>query len=343
MALEPRTRLELLPPGAIQPDLVVNPIIYALAMTGAAPVALDKDLATPPASPASGDTYIIASGATGAWSGRVNQVAYWDGQASSWKFAAPATADRWRIFVSDERRYYLWNGTTWVPDPDRKGADLASAGTVDLGAATGNFVHITGTTTITSFGTAPAGTHRRVTFDGVLTLTHNATSLILPTAASITTQARDCAEFVSEGSGNWRCIGYERADGTSLGGAPGSVISVNGKSGAVELRSVSALSIASGVVNIDASLGDLFTLDLTANVTSITFSNLPGSGLGQTIGIRMKQDATGGRTVALPSSFKAISGSDTSVQAVANAYTILIATTFDNGTRWEYSMKAGAA
>lgn len=89
-----------------------------------------------------------------------------------------------------------------------KGADVASATTPDLGAATGNFVHITGTTTITGFGTIDAGTVRIVIFDGTLTLTHNATSLILPGAANITTAANDIACFVSEGSGNWRCVWY---------------------------------------------------------------------------------------------------------------------------------------
>lgn len=108
---------------------------------------------------------------------------------------------------------------------------------------------------------------------------------------------------------------------------------------------VNALTIASpsGVVNIDLSLGTLFTLALTANVTDITFSGLPGAGNGKTIAIRMRQDATGGRTVALPTSFKAISGSDGAVQPAANAYTMMTLTTFDNGTRWEYSMKGCAA
>lgn len=108
-------------------------------------------------------------------------------------------------------------------------------------------------------------------------------------------------------------------------------------------NNVTALSIASGVVDIDSAAGDFFTLSLTANVTSITFSNLPGSGKGASLAIRIQQDGTGGRTVALPSSFKAITGSDSAVQSAANAYTILMLTSFDNGTRWEYSMKAGAA
>lgn len=92
-------------------------------------------------------------------------------------------------------------------------ASVASAATVDLGAiASGNYVHITGTTTITSLGTVSAGITRTVVFDGALTLTHNATSLILPGGASIVTAVGDAAKFVSEGGGNWRCINYERAN-----------------------------------------------------------------------------------------------------------------------------------
>lgn len=112
---------------------------------------------------------------------------------------------------------------------------------------------------------------------------------------------------------------------------------------AQDRRAVTALAIASGVVNVDCALGDYFTLSLTGNVTGITFSNLPGSGKGASLALRIRQDGTGGRTVALPASFKPITGSDTAVQSAANAYTVLMLTTYDNGTRWEYSMKAAAA
>lgn len=94
-----------------------------------------------------------------------------------------------------------------------KATDIASAATTDIGAATGRFVHITGTTTITAFGTKTAGVERELVFDGILTLTHNATSLILPGATNIVTAADDAATFVSEGSGNWRCVSYQRAVG----------------------------------------------------------------------------------------------------------------------------------
>jgi hypothetical protein len=100
-----------------------------------------------------------------------------------------------------------------------KGDDIASATTTDIASSTGNVVDVTGTTTITGLGTAQAGAIRFVQFDGALTLTHNATSLILPTAANITTAAGDCAMFQSEGSGNWRCLMYTRASGAALVGA----------------------------------------------------------------------------------------------------------------------------
>lgn len=91
-----------------------------------------------------------------------------------------------------------------------KGSDIASASTADLAAATteGLFHDITGTTTITSLGTVGAGVWKVIKFEGALTLTHNATSLILPGAANITTADGDVAIFVSEGSGNWRCVSY---------------------------------------------------------------------------------------------------------------------------------------
>lgn len=95
--------------------------------------------------------------------------------------------------------------------------DIASAATVNIGAAGGNDLRITGTATITAFDTVQAGTRRTVRFAAALTLTHSATKLILPTVASIVTAAGDTAEFVSLGSGNWYCSRFNRANGAALG------------------------------------------------------------------------------------------------------------------------------
>jgi uncharacterized cupin superfamily protein len=94
---------------------------------------------------------------------------------------------------------------------EAKGANIASATTTDIGAATGNLVHITGTTTITGLGTIQGGTERTVVFDGILILTNSA-NIILPGNVSITTGAGDTAIFRSEGAGVWRCISYMRYD-----------------------------------------------------------------------------------------------------------------------------------
>ena len=98
-----------------------------------------------------------------------------------------------------------------------KGADLASAAALTLGTD-GNVFHVTGITTITSIGAITKAGPIFLVFDGALTLTHNATSLILPGGANIVTAAGDIAELVQESSGNWRCVMYTRGAG-GAGGA----------------------------------------------------------------------------------------------------------------------------
>ena len=95
---------------------------------------------------------------------------------------------------------------------------IASAATTDLG---GNFeasITVSGTTTITSLGSStPKGAFKFVTFAGTLTLTHNATSLILPGGANITTAAADTLLAEHYGSGNWRVHHYSPATGRAVG------------------------------------------------------------------------------------------------------------------------------
>ena len=93
---------------------------------------------------------------------------------------------------------------------------IASATTTDLGTKESQYLTVSGVTTITSLGTISAGISKYVTFSGALTLTHNASSLILPTAANITTAAGDTARFLSLGSGNWKCLSYSRASGATI-------------------------------------------------------------------------------------------------------------------------------
>lgn len=101
-----------------------------------------------------------------------------------------------------------------------KGNDIASAGTISIGE--GGYFHVTGTTAITDidFATDKSGRAVWLIFDGALTLTHHATTLILPAGANITTAAGDACLVVSEdGSENVRVPVYFRKDGSSIAGA----------------------------------------------------------------------------------------------------------------------------
>lgn len=84
---------------------------------------LDKDLTAPPGSPSTGDAYIVAATATGAWEGKEDQIALY--HDSRWWFIVPGANDRPTVHVIDEDRPYRWNGSTW------------SAYTLDHGALTG--------------------------------------------------------------------------------------------------------------------------------------------------------------------------------------------------------------
>jgi hypothetical protein len=91
------------------------------------------------------------------------------------------------------------------------GTAIASASTVDLSTATGNLVHITGTTQINTV-TMSSGLFMGVVFDGALTLAHNSTSNSLPGGVNISTAAGDRALYWSDGTTSY-CLNYERAGG----------------------------------------------------------------------------------------------------------------------------------
>jgi hypothetical protein len=90
-------------------------------------------------------------------------------------------------------------------------ADVASAATVDLGAQASRSLRLTGTTGISSFGTAASGVRKRLRIATGLTITHNATSLICPGAANLALGVGDIADVESLGSGNWVVTAVQRA------------------------------------------------------------------------------------------------------------------------------------
>jgi len=69
----------------------------------------DRDLTTPPASPAEGDRYIVPAGATGAWAGRTDQIAVWVNGA--WEYHAPKVG--WLAFIAAEDRLAVYKAGGW--------------------------------------------------------------------------------------------------------------------------------------------------------------------------------------------------------------------------------------
>ena len=188
--------------------------------------------------------------------------------------------------------------------------DIASAATTDLGTVTSSKVRITGTTTITAFGTIAAGITKYIRFAGALTLTHNATSLILPGAANITTAADDAAIAISLGSGNWIVVAYLRASGLPVIIATTAQYLANTAGRALTTDQVNAAGALFGLtdgatINWDMASGFNASVTLGGNRT---LANPTNTIVGRTGAIVVTQDGTGSRTLAYGTNWEAAGG-----------------------------------
>lgn len=223
-------------------SVTINEAIAKLEAGATFFAAIQVLLNTPPVSPVEGDLYVVGTAGTGAWSGfNENVTLYYN---ASWLFFTPFEGMFAWDQTSNSVKYY--DGADWVSysaggftaasttevltgtdsakgvTPDalaalwEKGSDIASAGTISIGE--GGYFHVTGTTTITDidWATAKDGRTATIIFDGILILTHHATTLKLPGGANITTAAGDRATFTQDASDNVICTSYTRADGTAI-------------------------------------------------------------------------------------------------------------------------------
>jgi hypothetical protein len=86
---------------------------------------------------------------------------------------------------------------------------LTSSVTISIGEAAGGKIHIITDAgkSISAFDVIAAGIERDLIFDVAATLVHDGTKLIMPGSESAAVAAGDSYRFISEGSGNWRCMG----------------------------------------------------------------------------------------------------------------------------------------
>lgn len=88
-------------------------------------------------------------------------------------------------------------------------------------------------------------------------------------------------------------------------------------------------TITAGVLTLDFTNGNHFTVTLDQNVTSIVFSNFPAGTVVAAFVLVFKQNGTGGYSVTFPSSVK---GTAPTITTTANSSDVLVGMSFDNGT-----------
>jgi len=67
-------------------------------------------LSTPPGGPITGDRYIVGSSPTGAWAGKTDDIAEWNG--TGWDFYTPT--DGWAVWNQNADKQQTYNGSAWV-------------------------------------------------------------------------------------------------------------------------------------------------------------------------------------------------------------------------------------
>jgi hypothetical protein len=93
-------------------------------------------------------------------------------------------------------------------------------------------------------------------------------------------------------------------------------------------------AISVGALTIDLDTGSVFDVVLTTNVTAVILANPPAAGRAGSATLVLRQDATGGRTVAWPSSVHWAGGTPPVVTPAASAVDIYAFITRDGGATW---------
>ena len=214
--------------------------------------------------------------------------------------------------AGDSVRYEQLDITTGV-----KGADLASNEPLVVGTD-GNYFDVTGTATIATH-TVAVSRHYFTQFDGILTLTHHATTQDLPGGANITTAAGDIAEWQSTGANTVQCVGYTKADGTAVAVA---AIANNALTNAVQTfsktqsGSITALSSSSNSIAVDLALNNHYSHTFTEATTLANPTNIVAGTSGSFF---FTQHASSPKTLAFGSYYDFAGGTAPTVTATNSA------------------------
>lgn len=121
----PRYGLPLLFVGQAQKEVWVNEALSRI--DALLHLAIEAELATPPAAPVDGRNWLVATGATGDWAGKSGQIAC--RQAGNWIFIAPR--DGMRVLDAASGQERLFRGIWRIPAAP---AEPIGGSTVDVQA-----------------------------------------------------------------------------------------------------------------------------------------------------------------------------------------------------------------
>lgn len=106
----PRLGAPVLTSGQATPETTVNEIARYLEAFATRAIVKDRDLATPPGSPADGDAYLVAASPTGAWASQAGKITI--RISTAWVFIT--VKEGFEIEVEDEDAAFTYRGGAWV-------------------------------------------------------------------------------------------------------------------------------------------------------------------------------------------------------------------------------------
>jgi hypothetical protein len=105
-----------------------------------------------------------------------------------------------------------------------------------------------------------------------------------------------------------------------------------------ELRDYSetspAAAISAGTLTLDLATGSVFEVVLIENVSSLILANPPAAGRAGAMTLILRQDATGGRTLAWPTTIKWPGGVPPALTSAAGAIDVAALVTRNGGSTW---------